>query len=84
MSFVRLKKNKSVHTARISNDEIKDAIASIFENRVGSPFDKEKLQELISEGEERYKQKIPPGFKDGSKSGDSEVFVENAGSTVTL
>lgn len=71
-----LKKNKSVHTTRISNDEIKDAIASIFENRVGSPYDKEKLQKLISEGEERYKQKIPPGFKDGSKSGDSEVFVE--------
>ena len=71
-----LKRNKSVHTARISNDEIKDAIASIFENRVGFPFEKEKLRELISEGEERYKQKIPPGFKDGSKSGDSEVFVE--------
>lgn len=71
-----LKNNKSVHTTRISNDEIKDAIASIFENRVGSPFEKDKLEELILEGEERYKQKIPPGFKDGSKSGDSEVFVE--------
>ena len=44
-----LKRNKSVHTARISNDEIKDAIASIFENRVGFPFEKEKLRELISE-----------------------------------
>ena len=71
-----LKNNKSVHTARISNDEIKNSIASIFENRVGSPFEKDKLEELILEGEERYKQKIPPGFKDGSKSGDSEVFVE--------
>lgn len=71
-----LKNNKSVHTTRISNDEIKDALASIFENRVGSPFQKDKLEELILEGEVRYKQKIPPGFKDGSKSGDSEVFVE--------
>lgn len=71
-----LKKNKSVHTTRISNDEIKDSIAAIFENRVGSPYEKEKLQELMTEGEERYKQKIPPGFKDGAKSGDSEVFVE--------
>ncbi|AFY29071.1 PIN-like domain-containing protein [Cyanobium gracile] len=71
-----LNHNKSVHTARISNDEIKDALASVFENRVGSPFEKEKLEELILDGEERYKQKIPPGFKDGSKSGDSEVFIE--------
>lgn len=71
-----LKKNKSVHTERISNDEIKEAIASIFGGRVGAPYEKEKLLEMMTEGEERYKQKIPPGFKDGSKSGDSEVFVE--------
>lgn len=71
-----LKSNKSVHTARISNDEIKNAIASIFENRVGAPFEKDKLETLILEGEERYKQKIPPGFKDVLKSGDSEVFTE--------
>lgn len=71
-----LKKNKSVHTNRISNDEIKDAISVIFDNRVGLPYEKEKLTELISEGEERYKQKIPPGFKDGSKSGDSDIFIE--------
>ncbi|WP_339673759.1 PIN-like domain-containing protein [uncultured Zhongshania sp.] len=71
-----LKNNKSVHTERISNDEIKEAIASIFEGRVGAPYEKEKLLELITDGEERYKQKIPPGFKDGSKSSDSEVFVE--------
>lgn len=71
-----LKKNRAVHTARISNDEIKDAIATIFESRVGPPYEKEKLQEIILEGEERYKQKVPPGFKDGPKSGDSDVFVE--------
>ncbi|CAK8721647.1 PIN like domain-containing protein [Candidatus Electrothrix laxa] len=71
-----LSQNKEVHTQRISNDEIKDSISQIFENRVGSPFEKEKLEQLIIEGEERYKQKIPPGFKDGSKSTDSEVFTE--------
>jgi hypothetical protein len=68
--------NKQVHTQRISNDEIKDSISQIFENRVGSPFDKEKLEKLIVDGEERYKQKIPPGFKDISKSSESDVFTE--------
>jgi prefoldin subunit 5 len=68
--------NKQVHTQRISDDEIKDSISQIFENRVGSPFDKEKLEKLIVDGEERYKQKIPPGFKDISKSSESEVFTE--------
>jgi PIN like domain len=71
-----LLRNKEVHTKRISNDEIKDSISRIFENRVGHPFDKEKLEKLIVEGEERYRQKIPPGFKDGSKSKDTEIFSE--------
>lgn len=73
-----LKNNKSVHTKRISSDEIKDSIAKIFETSVGLPYDKDRIEQLISEGEDRYKQKIPPGFKDGSKAGDSEVFRRNA------
>ncbi len=71
-----LEDNKSVHTTRISSDEIKDSIASIFETSVGLPYEKDRLEQLIAEGEERYKQKIPPGFMDGSKAGDSEVFTE--------
>ncbi len=71
-----LSRNKEVHTRRISNDEIKESISKIFEGRVGQPFEKEKLEKLIIEGEERYKQKIPPGFKDGSKSTETEVFAE--------
>ncbi|GGF57476.1 hypothetical protein GCM10011338_07160 [Alteromonas lipolytica] len=62
-----LKNNKLVHTTRINNDEIKDAIARIFENNVGFPYEKGQIEKLIADGEERYKQKIPPGFKDGSK-----------------
>ncbi len=71
-----LKNNKSVHTNRISSDEIKDAIANIFEGRVGQPYDEDRLNKLITEGEDRYKQKIPPGFKDVSKSGDNDVLSE--------
>ena len=36
----------------------------------------EKLNELYSEGELRYKNKIPPGYKDESK-GDEEFFFDN-------
>ena len=71
-----LDKNRSVHTNRISNDEIKSSVSEMFENRVGQPYNKERLVELIAEGEERYQQKIPPDFKDGAKSGDSDIFTE--------
>ena len=71
-----LQSNKSVHTTRISNDEIKESIAEIFENSVGIPYEKTRLEELVAEGEERYIQKIPPGFKDASKASDSEIFTD--------
>ena len=71
-----LQKNKAIHTKRISNDEIKESISNIFENSVGSPYEISKLEEIIVEGEERYKQKIPPGYKDASKSADSDIFLE--------
>ncbi|CAH9067542.1 hypothetical protein PSECIP111854_04134 [Pseudoalteromonas sp. CIP111854] len=71
-----LSENKGIHTKRISNDEIKESISSIFENSVGQPYSREELEKMIIDGEERYKQKIPPGFKDGTKSGDSDVFTE--------
>lgn len=71
-----LTKNKSTHTKRITNDEIKNSISLIFKNNVGPAYEKEKLEELILDGEERYKQKIPPGFKDSGKSSGSDVFSE--------
>lgn len=71
-----LKENKSLHTKRISDDEIQCSISSIFENSVGLPYTRKDLEKIIVEGEERYSQKIPPGFKDGAKSGDLEIFSE--------
>lgn len=71
-----LSENKQIHSARITNDEIQESISMIFENKVGQPYSEENLKKIITDGEERYKQKIPPGFKDEAKSGDSVVFIE--------
>jgi len=71
-----LENNRSVHTDRIRNDEIQDSIAELFNDKTGKPFDREALEKLLKDGEERYKEKIPPGFKDGSKHQNSDVFNE--------
>lgn len=71
-----LKDNKDIHTERITNDEIKDALSVIFETNIGEPFSKEEIEEIIADGESRYKQKIPPGYKDNGKSPNSEIFLE--------
>ena len=52
-----LRNNKKTHTDQILNDEIKEAISSTFTERVGSPYKKSDLDKLISDGEQRYKQK---------------------------
>jgi hypothetical protein len=49
-------------------DPIGQQVASIFKNRIGSPpIDQAELDTLVSDGSERYEQKIPPGFGDSAK-----------------
>lgn len=63
-----LNKNKSVHENRLTNDDIKDKIAEIFDNRVGEAPSTENLISIIKEGEKRYSEKIPPGYSDAKKA----------------
>ncbi|MCA0890850.1 PIN-like domain-containing protein [Qipengyuania flava] len=59
-----------------SHDPIRDELEQIFSGKVGEPFDKISLDKLQSDGEERYKNRIPPGFADAKKddSGDENTF----------
>lgn len=50
-------------------DLIGDRIATIFKNKVGKGFDKAELQDIYKKGNDRYKNKIPPGYKDDKKEG---------------
>ncbi|QSB55697.1 DUF4935 domain-containing protein [Acinetobacter calcoaceticus] len=71
-----LKSNKQHHTNRIYDDQIKEEISNIFDGNVGLPFSTERLKEIITEGESRYKQKVPPGYKDIGKNIDTDIFLE--------
>jgi len=69
-------KNKEVHAKRIFDDEIKSAILKIFDGKVGSGYDKENLDRIVKEGEDRYKQKTPPGFRDAGKASDGDTLSD--------
>ncbi|MGN2466970.1 PIN-like domain-containing protein [Pseudomonas fragariae (ex Marin et al. 2024)] len=58
-------KQSDVHT----DDKIKPIILDLFKGKVGAGFDEETLVEIYKEGEKRYKNSIPPGFKDNGKDG---------------
>lgn len=68
--------NKSVHESRIYSDDIKDEIEKLFEGRVGTPYSKEEIEGFITKGKARYDEKIPPGFMDAKKGGDSDLFSD--------
>jgi hypothetical protein len=52
-----------------SHDEIRDRLNSFFNTNIGDkPESQEWLDELYKDGEERFKKKVPPGFKDAGKA----------------
>lgn len=52
----------------LNEDSIRDRITTLYGGKVGDDFTKEELQNLYKEGEKRFKDKIPPGFKDDTKA----------------
>ncbi|WP_137822155.1 PIN-like domain-containing protein [Pseudomonas sp. D(2018)] len=69
--------NREVHSERVVDDDIKSLIVKLLDGKVGEPYEKSVLEQILEEGAARYKQKIPPGYSDFKvKSGDAEVFSE--------
>lgn len=60
-----------------SNDIIRKKIDLLFENKIGKPpKTQDELNSLYEEGEERYKNNIPPGFEDVTKdSKETQCFT---------
>lgn len=57
---------------KFSNDEILNFIEEVFNGRTGQAYDETQIAKIAQEGEIRYINEIPPGYKDGKKdqSGD--------------
>jgi hypothetical protein len=60
------------HPKYLEADPHLDRIDGMFSNKVGQPFSDEELQRFHKEGETRFKNKIPPGYKDASKEGSDK------------
>ena len=62
-----LNKHKKRHPDLFSNDSIRNELSVLFNGKVGSVYDAERLNELYKVGEQRYEYSIPPGYKDKKK-----------------
>lgn len=75
----QLNNSKEFHNRRITDDDILTKIESLFENKVGDEYSDEILELLFKEGEDRFANKIPPGFKDSGKKNDGENQIRKYG-----
>ncbi len=51
-------------------DTINERVAELFDGKVGDDFDESKLNKLYKEGQNRYSEKIPPGYCDAKEKKD--------------
>ncbi|MBS4033132.1 MAG: DUF4935 domain-containing protein [Ignavibacterium sp.] len=59
-----LKSKQKKHKNLMEKDDILDKVSQIFYNKVGQAYSEEKLEEIYKIGVKRYKDKIPPGYRD--------------------
>ena len=60
-----LREHGKKHEERL--EDLKGEIDKLFADRIGAPYNDQKLAEIYGEGEWRYKLRRPPGFKDENK-----------------
>ncbi len=58
----------------LKDDPIYEKITLLFQNRISKNYDVTKLNEIYKEGEERFKNKIPPGFEDEKNKDGNRKF----------
>ncbi|WP_128100174.1 PIN-like domain-containing protein [Paenibacillus sp. DCT19] len=57
---------------------IQDKVTQLIGDKVGKPYTKDQLNKLYEEGEARYNDKIPPGYKDlNDKKGKTTLYGES-------
>lgn len=60
----------------LSEDPVREKLADLFLDRVGAPFSDGELEDIFIEGEKRYAEKVPPGYKDGKKNPSASSVSE--------
>ena len=68
---------KSEHEQYLGND-IPTQLHEIFTCKIGNSYSQDELAKIYREGKERYKQNIPPGYKDENK-GEPDCYNDLVG-----
>lgn len=64
----QLEAQKEQLLKRLTDDEILDFVEKYCDGHTGEAFSTEELSAIVVEGQKRYDNEIPPGYKDGNKA----------------
>lgn len=69
-----LESQEKSHPNYIRHDSIRDKLEEVFLGKIGEPYSKEEYNKIFENGEERYKQKRPPGYKDAADKKNNRKY----------
>ena len=76
----RITERKTYYEKLLKTQELQEKLANILDGTVLDSFSVEEIQNIENEGNERYKNKVPPGYKDNrkrdNKYGDLIIWKE--------
>lgn len=67
-------KDNNLLVLSTEDDEILHKLLDLFNGRVGEEYSEEEIKEICKQGEERYKKKIPPGYRDEKKKKEQDDY----------
>lgn len=59
---------------RLTADEVLAFVEQTFDGKTGEVLPTESLKSLAAEGDSRYQQEVPPGYKDGKKDASGDPY----------
>lgn len=63
-----------MHASYLKSDPIYDKLNELFKGKVTESFNDAKINEIEEEGENRYQDKIPPGYEDSKNKSDRRKY----------
>jgi len=70
----QLEDQKAALLGRLNNDEILEFVATLFDGKTGDGFSDSDLKTIATDGDLRYQNEVPPGYKDGKKDTSGDAY----------
>lgn len=68
-------KEKDEKKPKFEEDKIEENIFNLFNNCIGEKYDEEEYSKIKIEGQRRFENKIPPGYKDNDKDENGDYYI---------